>query len=82
MRTLSEIEEAIARLPADVQAQLIKDIPALCPDAFPADGWKKILADATPRRGLSQLLDQVDSEYRHAPERFPVLNEDSLGDKK
>lgn len=82
MRTLSEIEEAIARLPSEAQAQLIKDIPALCPDVFPADGWEKILDDSSPRLGFSKFLDQVDSEYRHAPESFPVLNEDSLGDKK
>jgi hypothetical protein len=82
MRTLLEIEEAIMRLPSEVQLQLIKDIPALCPDAFPRDGWAKILGDSVPRPAFSQMLDQIDSEYRHAPERFPILNEDSLEDKK
>lgn len=81
MRTLLEIEEAISRLPAAAQAQLIQDIPALCPDAFPRDGWTAVLADLAPRAGFSELLDQVDAEYRQAPERFPVLNEDSLREK-
>ncbi len=80
MRTLLEIEEAISRLPAESQAQLIKDIPALCPDAFRRDGWEEILGNGAPRAGFSELLDQVDAEYRQAPERFPVLNEDRLGD--
>ena len=81
MRTLLEIEEAISRLPPESQAQLIKDIPALCPAAFHRDGWAEILEDAAPRAGFSELLDQVDAEYRQAPEQFPVLNEDRLREK-
>ncbi len=81
MRTLLEIEKAIARLPSDDQLQLIKDIPALCPEVFPRDGWYSILQDATPRPAFSQFLDRVDAEYSHAPESFPVLNEDSLSEK-
>ncbi len=78
MHTLLEIEKAITRLPSDAQLQLIKDIPALCPDAFPRDGWDTVLQDATPRPAFSQFLDRVDAEYSHAPEHFPALNEDSL----
>lgn len=63
MRTLPEIEEAIARLPAEAQRQLVKDIPALCPSAFPAAGWEAILHDETPRPALSSLLDRLDAEY-------------------
>ena len=81
MRTLLEIEKAITRLPSDAQLQLIKDIPALCPDAFPRDVWDTVLQDATPRPAFSRFLDQVDVEYSHATERFPVLNEDSLSEQ-
>ena len=81
MLTLLEIEKAIARSPSDDQLQLIKDIPALCPDAFPRDGSDAILQDATPRPAFSQFLDRVDAAYSHAPESFPVLNEDRLSEK-
>ena len=44
-----EIEEAIARLPLQSRRQLVHDLPALCPDAFPPDGWEAILQDDAPR---------------------------------
>ena len=81
MRTLVEIEEAISRLPAEVQRQLIKDIPTLCPSAFPATGWDAILQDNTPRPGLSALLDSLDAEYAKSPENFATVNEESLREK-
>jgi hypothetical protein len=37
MKSLLEIEEAIAKLPARACRQLVQDIPALCPGEFPAD---------------------------------------------
>lgn len=82
MRTLPEIEEAIARLPAEAQRQLVNDIPTLCPTAFPANGWDAILQDETPRPALSSLLDRLDAEYAQAPESFAVVNEDSLREEK
>jgi hypothetical protein len=82
VKSLQEIEEAIARLPADARRQLVQDLPALCPDAFPADGWEAILRDHTPRPALTSLLDKLDAERRQKPEGFLTLNEDSLGDKK
>ena len=82
MRTLAEIEKAISRLPAEVQRQLIKDIPTLCPSAFPAAGWDAILQDDTPRPALSALLDKLDAEYAQSPECFATVNEESLRDKK
>ena len=62
MKSLQEIEEAIARLPANVRRQLIQDMPVLCPDVFPADGWDAILRDDSPRPALSSLLDRLDKE--------------------
>ncbi|HEX3624412.1 MAG TPA: hypothetical protein VH280_03195 [Verrucomicrobiae bacterium] len=63
MKSLLEIEEAIAKLPAKARRQLVKDIPALCPNEFPTDGWDAILNDPTPRPALSSLLDKLDDEF-------------------
>lgn len=82
MKSLQEIEEAIVKLPAKARRQLVKDIPALCPDAFPAEGWDAILQDDTSRPALSSLLDKLDAEYSHKPESFLELNEKSLRTKK
>ena len=82
MKSLSEIEAAISRLPIEEQRQLVKDIPSLCPDAFATDGWATILEDSAQRPALSALVDSLDTEYRQAPEKFPLLNEDSLRDPK
>ena len=62
VKPLLEIEEAIVKLPAKARRQLVHDIPALCPDEFPADGWDAILQDVTPRPGLTSLLDKLDAE--------------------
>jgi hypothetical protein len=78
VKSLSEIETAIAQLPSKAQRQLIKDIPALCPRAFPSDGWDAILTDTTPRPALSSLLDRLDAEYQQRPEKFLAVNESSL----
>lgn len=78
MKSLGEIEDAIVRLPPEAQQQLLRDMPALCPAAFPADGWDAILADTSPRPALSTLLDQLESEYQQKPARFLAVNEDSL----
>jgi hypothetical protein len=82
VKSLQEIEEAIAGLPAKARRQLVHDIPALCPDAFPADGWDAILHDATPRPALTSLLDKLDAEYQQKPESFLALNDKSLRSKK
>ena len=49
--------------------------------ALSATGVDAVSMDATSVAAVTELLDQVDAEYRQAPERFPVLNEDRLGDK-
>lgn len=82
VKSLLEIEEAIARLPTDARRQLVQDMPALCPDAFPADGWDTILRDPTPRPALASQLDKLDAEYQQKPDSFLTLNEDSLRGKK
>lgn len=82
MKSLEEIEEAIAKLPAKARRQLVKDIPALCPDAFPADGWDAILRDGSPRPAVTSMLDKLDAEYRENPENFLELNDKSLRRKK
>lgn len=82
MKSLEEIEEAIARLPAKARRQLVKDIPALCPDVFPADGWAVILRNESPRPALTSKLDKLDAEYQENPESFLELNDKSLRRKK
>ena len=78
MKSLLEIEEAITKLPPKSRHQLVQDIPALCPDAFPADGWDAILNDAAPRPVLTSLLNKLDAEYTQKPESFLTLNDKSL----
>lgn len=78
MKSLLEIEDAIARLPKESQQQLFRDLPSLCPDVFPADGWDAILADPTPRPTLSSLLDQLEADYSQKPAKFMAVNEDTL----
>jgi hypothetical protein len=82
VKSLLEIEEAIAKLPAKARRQLVQDIPALCPGEFPADGWDAILNDAAPRHGLSSLLDKLDTEHSQSAEDFLILNDKSLRSKK
>lgn len=82
VNSLLEIEEAIAKLPSDSRRQLVQDIPALCPDAFPADGWDAILNDDAPRPVLSSLLDKLDAGYAQKPETYLALNDKSLRQKK
>jgi hypothetical protein len=82
VKSLLEIEEAIAKLPAKARRQLVRDIPALCPAEFPVDGWVAILNDDAPRPALSSLLDKLDTEHSASPENFLVLNDKSLRSKK
>jgi hypothetical protein len=63
MKSLREIEKAIAELPAKARRQLVKDIPALCPGEFPADGWDAILSESAPRPALTTLLDDLDAKH-------------------
>ena len=82
VKSLQEIEEAIAKLPVKARRQLVQDIPALCPDVFPADGWDAILRDDAPRPALSSLLDKLDAKYPESPGSFLALNDKSLRSKK
>ena len=82
MKSLGEIEEAITRLPKESQKQLLRDMPALCPEVFPADGWDAILTDPSPRPALTSLLDQLEADYRQQPAKFMAVNEKTLGDDK
>ena len=81
MESLLEIEEAIARLPVESRRQLVHDLPALCPDAFPPDGWAAILQDPTPRATFSSLLDTLDAGYPQNRANFLQLNDKSLESK-
>jgi hypothetical protein len=82
VKSLLEIEEAIARLPAKARRQFVKDIPALCPDEFPPDGWDAILKEEKPRPALSAFLDKLDADYQENPDSFLMLNDKTLRSKK
>ena len=82
MKSLEEIEEAISKLPSKARRQLVQDIPSLCPNEFPADGWDVILNDAAPRPALSSLLDNLDAQYQQKAGNFLELNDKSLRNKK
>jgi len=82
VKSLLEIEEAIAKLPPKARRQLVQDIPALCPGEFPVDGWDAILNDPAPRPALTSLLDKLDAEHSQNPENYLVLNDKSLRSKK
>ena len=82
-KSLSEIEEAVAKLPAKGRHQFVQqDISTLCPDAFPTDGGYAILGDVTPRPTRSSLFDKPEGEYPQKPGDFLALNEKSLRGKK
>ena len=81
MKSLLEIEEAIARLPVQSRRQLVRDLPALCPDAFPADGWEAILQDDAPRPALTSLLDELDAAGPQNRANFLTLNDQTLRGK-
>jgi hypothetical protein len=72
----------VKSLLAKARRQLVKDIPALCPGEFPADGWDAILRDDSPRPAFSSLLDKLDEEYEQKPDSFLALNDKSLRGKK
>lgn len=78
METLMEIEAAIVRLPAADRRQLLRDLPALCPDAEPLEGWDALLQSEVPRPALSALVDHLDAAYPAHRENFLSLNEASL----
>jgi hypothetical protein len=69
-------------LSSDQRRQLVSDMPALCPEVFPADGWTGILSNDAPRPALTSLLDQLDAEQRQDEARFPTMDENSLRAKK
>jgi hypothetical protein len=82
MKSLLEIEEAIAKLPPKARRQLVQDIPALCPGEFPADGWDAILNDTKPRPTLASALNKLDAAHAQSPGNFLVMNDKSLRSKK
>lgn len=82
VKSLGEIEAAIGKLSVKQQKQLVKDLPALCPSAFPADPWDAIIRDPRPRPALSALGDKLDEELRKNPGRFPPLTKEFLRDPR
>ena len=75
MSSLQEIESAIRDLSVKDRTQLIHDLPELLPELDGDNLWKLIASDPRPRPKLNALIDEVDAQYRRAPESFAVLRD-------
>lgn len=75
MSSLQEIESAIRDLSVKDRTQLIHDLPELLPELDGDNLWKLIASDARPRPKLNALIDEVDAQYRRAPESFAVMRD-------
>ena len=73
MSSLQEIESAIRDLSVKDRTQLIHDLPELLPELDGDNLWKLIASDPRPRPKLNALIDEVDAQYRRAPESFAVM---------
>ena len=74
MSTAREIEEAIRSLPASERNKLVHHIPDLFPELSGDAEWERIIADERPRPALTQMLDEIEDEFRRGPEKFSELS--------
>ena len=79
MSSLQEIELAIRNLSSANREQLLRDLPALCPELEGEAAWERIISDARPRPALTALLDQVDATLRENPNAFAEIKESDFG---
>ena len=74
MSTAREIEEVIRSLPASERNKLVHHIPDLFPELSGDAEWERIIADERPRPALTQMLDEIEDEFRPGPEKFSELS--------
>src|SRR5207249_10041717 len=74
MSTAREIEEVIRSLPASERNKLVHHIPDLFPELSGDAEWERIIADERPRPALTQMLDEIEDEFRRGPEKFSELS--------
>jgi hypothetical protein len=75
MSTAREIEEAIRSLPASERNKLLHNIPDLFPELSGDAQWECIIRDERPRPALTQMLDEIEGEFRREPGDFPEVIE-------
>lgn len=68
-----------AKLMVESHRQLVQDIPTLCLNESPVDGWDAILRDEAPRPALMSLLDQLDAGHSQNLENYQELNDKPEG---
>jgi hypothetical protein len=75
MSTVQEIEAAIRSLAPAQREELIKDLPGLLPELDGDAAWERIVRDTRPRPALTELVNELQSEYRRRPDAFPEITE-------
>lgn len=80
--TAIEIEAAIRALSPTERKKLVRDLPALLAELDGDSAWEQIIADARPRPGLSNRLDQIEAEYARSPESFAEICDTDFDSKK
>ena len=75
MSTVAEIEAAIKALPPSERERLAEDLPSILPELRGDLIWQHIIADARLRPSLSALGDEIESQFKADPERFPEIKE-------
>jgi hypothetical protein len=75
MSTVAEIEAAIKALPPSDRERLAEDLPSILPELRGDLIWQRIIADPRRRPALSALGDEIESQFKANPERFPEIND-------
>ena len=73
--TAREIEEAIRSLPASERNKLVNNLPDLFPELSGDAQWERIIRDERHRPALTQMLDEIENEFRREPGNFPEVIE-------
>jgi hypothetical protein len=73
--SLAEIEKAIRSLSPAERDKLLHDLPDLFPELSGDAHWERIIRDERPRPAMTKMLDEIEDEFRHEPERFPEVTE-------
>ena len=73
--TAQEIEEAIRSLPTSERDKLLHHIPDLFPELRGDSEWARIIEDGRSRPALTDLMDELQSQFRKNPGSFPEMTE-------
>jgi hypothetical protein len=73
MSTAHEIEQAIRSLSSAERNKLLHDLPNIFPELDGDAEWERIIQDEKPRRALSEMLNETESDYAGDPNKFPPM---------